>query len=97
VMNIGYRPTFNAPEREDYGDSQHNSLTGEKRPLTIEVHILGLKEYLYGELLETFFVERLRGEEAFKSSKLLAEKIKEDVSRAEEILRDEDKVNQACN
>ena len=41
-------------------------------------------------------MERLRGEEAFKSSALLTEKIKEDVSRAEEILKDEDKVKQAC-
>ncbi len=94
VMNIGFRPTFNST---DDGDGSHQSiLAGEKRPLTIEVHILDLKENLYGELVETFFVERLRREEAFKSSALLTEKIKEDVSRAEEILRDEDKVKQAC-
>ena len=96
VMNIGFRPTFNSPDYGNGGDSHQGILTGEKRPLTIEVHILDFKDNIYGDLLETFFVERLRGEEAFKSSALLTEKIKEDVSRAEEILRDEDKVKQAC-
>ena len=95
VMNIGFRPTFNSLGNDNNNINQ-NILTGEPQSLTYEVHILDLKENLYGELLETFFVERLRGEEAFKSSALLTEKIKEDVSRAEEILKDEDKVKQAC-
>jgi riboflavin kinase/FMN adenylyltransferase len=50
---------------------------------TVETHVPRLDANLYGARLEIDFLHRLRGEERFESSELLAAKIVEDVKRAE--------------
>ncbi len=72
VTNIGFRPTF---------DDQIDI------PL-VETHILDFSGDLYGEELEIRFHTFLREERKFASIPDLKGQIREDVKRAEEILRD---------
>ena len=56
--------------------------------LSIEVHVFGLEENLYGERLNILFVERLRDERKFDSIEALTEQIAVDIRRAKEILQE---------
>jgi len=54
--------------------------------VTVEVHILGFNEDIYGETLRIYFFERLRNEKRFDSVEDLIRAIKEDIVQAREIL-----------
>jgi riboflavin kinase/FMN adenylyltransferase len=62
LVNIGRRPTFDA-----------NGGT-----VTVEVHIPGLSEDLYGEEIEVQFIRRIRGERRFKGAEELVAQIGRD-------------------
>lgn len=61
------------------------TFSGKER--TLEVHIFGLSESLYGRWLEVFFAVRLRGEIKFDTPYLLARQIHLDSMKAQEILK----------
>ncbi len=65
----------------------HNPTFGNEG-LSIEVHVLGLEENLYGERLNLLFVERLREERKFDSIAALSEQIEIDIARTREILQE---------
>mgnify|MGYP001174086050 CR=1 FL=1 len=67
VMNIGLRPTFRDSDPK----------------LTLEVHLLGVEENLYGRTLRVQFHRFLREERRFGSVDDLIRQIREDVRRAE--------------
>ena len=67
VMNIGLRPTFRDSDPK----------------LTLEVHLLGVEENLYGGTLRVQFHRFLREERRFGSVDDLICQIREDVRRAE--------------
>lgn len=67
VMNIGLRPTFRGADPK----------------LTLEVHLLGVEENLYGQTLRVQFHRFLREERRFDSVDDLINQIREDVRRAE--------------
>jgi len=50
--------------------------------LTVETHLPGISENLYGSKLELRFLNRIRGEEKFETTELLQARIKEDISIA---------------
>jgi len=54
--------------------------------LTVELHILDFSADLYGEDLEVFFLDRIRGEVRFDSPESLVNQIRKDVARARTIL-----------
>lgn len=72
MVNIGYRPTF----AETGKASQH---------LTVEAHIIGMDDELYGKNIRLEFIDRLRDERKFDSVDELVEQLKRD--REETILR----------
>lgn len=78
VMNIGVRPTFaGARRRRAPGDR------------CVEAHIMGAEPGdLYGRRLRLDVVGRLREEERFPSPRALAEQIRRDIARAQEMLKD---------
>lgn len=53
---------------------------------SIEVHIFGFTDDIYGRKMEVAFVRRLRSEKAFSSKEALVARIKKDVERAKKIL-----------
>lgn len=53
---------------------------------SIEVHIFGFTDDIYGRKMEVAFVRRLRSEKAFASKEALVAQIKKDVERAKKIL-----------
>jgi riboflavin kinase/FMN adenylyltransferase len=53
---------------------------------TVEVHILGFNQKIYGERIRVNFVERIRDEVKFSSISELSEQIKLDIQKAREIL-----------
>jgi riboflavin kinase / FMN adenylyltransferase len=57
-------------------------------PPTIELHLLGFDEDIYGEEVRVDFVKYLREVLPFKTSQALVEQMKEDVERAREALGD---------
>ena len=65
VLSIGTRPTF-------HGDK-------ERKP-TIEVHIPGFSEDIYGETLEVFIVRKIRDQKKFGSVEELLENIRRDIA-----------------
>ena len=71
MLNIGRRPTF-------YPDAHK---------LVIEANIFNFNKYLYGQILELFFVKKLRNEKRFTSADLLKKQLKNDELRAKAILR----------
>jgi len=72
VANIGCKPTFAK------GGSTGN--------VTLEVHIFNLNNEIYGEVLEVYFVEMIRGEKAFENVESLAMQVKMDMEKARSIL-----------
>ena len=56
-------------------------------PPTIEVHLLGFDEDIYGEEVRMDFVKYLRGVRPFNTSEALVRQMKEDVEQAREVLR----------
>ncbi len=71
VVNIGLRPTF-------------YKKTKDLEP-TIEVHIFGFDEDIYGEDIEIFFIEKIRDEAEFKDRDELARQIRDDAVKAKSI------------
>ena len=57
-------------------------------PPTIELHLLGFEEDIYGEEVRVDFVKYLREVRPFETSQALVEQMKEDVERAREALGD---------
>lgn len=72
MVNIGNRPTFQGTIKE----SGH---------LTVEAHIIGLNEEIYGKKVRLEFIDRLRDERKFGSVEELKEQLKKD--REETMLR----------
>ena len=72
VLNIGTRPTFYAPR---------------DREPSIEVHIFGFDERIYGHDLEVFFIERIRSEKRFSRREGLVRQIAMDKKRALAVLK----------
>ena len=64
VVNIGQRPTFEAPSRH----------------ATVEAHLLDFEGDLYGEALEVHFLRRHRDEQRFSSRSELVAQIERDVA-----------------
>ena len=58
-------------------------------PPTIELHLLGFEEDIYGEEVRVDFVKYLREVRPFETSQALVEQMKEDVERAREALGDQ--------
>lgn len=56
------------------------------RDVTVEVHILGFDQDIYGRGIEVSFARRLRGERRFRDKDELVERIKRDIERARGIL-----------
>ena len=73
VMNVGMRPTF-----YDQGKDVEPS---------IEVHIFGFHESIYGKDLEIIFVKRIRAEKKFKTIDSLIGQVKKDAKTALRNLR----------
>ena len=66
VLNIGYRPTLQNPKPE----------------LRVEAHLLDFDGDLYGQEIETTFVEKLREERKFPSLDALRDQIAADIQIA---------------
>ncbi|MCS6874361.1 MAG: bifunctional riboflavin kinase/FAD synthetase [Pyrinomonadaceae bacterium] len=66
ITNVGFRPTF------------HNS---EDSP-SIETHIFGFKDNLYGNVLRIRFLHRIRNEKKFSNIEELKSQIIKDINRA---------------
>jgi len=60
--------------------------TFDNGPVSIEVHLLGWNDDLYGRQLEVSFIKRLRGEQKFPDVDSLIRQIRKDVADAESIL-----------
>lgn len=71
VMSIGFNPTINAA----------------KPKRSLEVHIPGFTDDIYGEKIRVIFKYRLRGEMIFESRTELARRIKDDIHNAMKLLR----------
>jgi len=54
---------------------------------TIEVHVFGINEDLYGELLSVEFIQRLRDERKFDSPEELVQQIRKDQEQCEVLLK----------
>jgi riboflavin kinase/FMN adenylyltransferase len=70
VTNIGYRPTFDQPG-------------GAPR---IEAHLLDFEQDIYGQIMELFFLSRLRGEKKFDEIQELQDQVQRDITLARKIL-----------
>lgn len=66
----------------------YNPTFNHSERLSIESHILGFNEIIYGELVHQYFVEYLRDELDFGSIEALVDAMHDDVARAKEILND---------
>ncbi len=60
--------------------------TFERKQLSIEVHIFDFDQDLYGQEIETLFVEKIRGEVKFPSAEALVKQIRRDIQSAKSIL-----------
>ncbi len=76
LENSIYKGVMNIGKRPTFG--------GEK--LSFEVHILDFKKEIYEKVIEVFFVDRIRDEKRFFSVSSLCQQIKEDISKAKNIL-----------
>jgi riboflavin kinase/FMN adenylyltransferase len=70
AISIGSRPSFYS----------------EAAPIVIEAHLVGFEGDLYGKRLEVFFVQRLRGQEAYLAPEELVEQMKLDVAESLSVL-----------
>lgn len=70
VMNVGLKPTF------DDNPAQP----------TLEVHILGFNQSIYGESIQIQLIEYIRAEQKFSSVDLLVNQIRSDILTAQKIL-----------
>jgi riboflavin kinase/FMN adenylyltransferase len=70
VMNVGFKPTFD---------------DNPAKP-TIEAHILGFNQSIYGELIKIDWVDYIRAEQKFASIDMLVNQIHADIREAVEIL-----------
>jgi riboflavin kinase/FMN adenylyltransferase len=68
VLNIGIRPTF-------------HRWSHELEP-TVEVHLLGFNEDIYGKDIEVIFIKKMRDQFKFKTKEALMAQIHKDVKRA---------------
>jgi riboflavin kinase/FMN adenylyltransferase len=75
AVNVGTRPTFESSDLRSH----------------VEAHILDYSGDLYTQNLTIEFVERLRGEEKFKSVEDLIRQIYEDIEQTREIIASADK------
>lgn len=57
----------------------------DEHPLTIEVHLLGLNESIYGQLVDLVFLQKIRDERRFAGVEELIEQIRRDRDAAEKI------------
>jgi len=64
VANVGLRPTIGRPDDK----------------LLLEVHILDFGRMIYGRILKTEFLKRIRGERKFKNKEALQRRILQDIS-----------------
>lgn len=71
-----HRAVLNIGINPTFGDNQQ----------TIEVFLLDFQERIYGKTLEVLFIEKLRDEKKFADPEELIHQIKDDVSKAKEIL-----------
>ena len=79
------------------GEARHRAVVNIGRAPTfggkersIEVHILGFRDNIYGKRVRVEFVRRLRGEKAFASTEALQRQIRRDIKRSERILVNRD-------
>ena len=70
VANLGVRPTFPGQGR---------------RAPVLELHLFDTSRDLYGEIVEVFFLKRLRGERKFATPTALRAQIARDIGRTREI------------
>ena len=71
ITSIGERPTF------EFADQKH----------VVETYIIDFNEDLYGKVIETFFIEWIRGQEIFASKDALIAQMKVDSQSAMTILQ----------
>lgn len=76
MVNIGYRPTFEGTAKE----STH---------LTVEAHIIGMNDEIYGRLVRLEWVGRLRDEKKFDSVEELARQLRLDRKETLSIINDQ--------
>ena len=67
MVNIGVRPTVD---------------DAESAPLSIEAHIIGVDENLYGQRIKLDFLRRIRSERRFSSLEALRTQLSADMSAA---------------
>ena len=67
----------------------HNPTLNERHPLSVETYVFNFDEMIYGSIIETFFVARLRDEEKFDSVAALIQQIDEDAKATKERLKTE--------
>ncbi len=72
ILNVGYRPTFR---------------TERQLSPTIEVYIFNFHNKIYGRRIETFFIQRIRGEKRFALRRTLLARIRKDEVKAKKILK----------
>lgn len=65
MVNIGYRPTFEGTAKES-------------KQLTVEAHIIGMDDEIYGRRIRLEWVDRLRDERRFDSVEELVEQLEKD-------------------
>jgi riboflavin kinase/FMN adenylyltransferase len=71
VINVGFKPTFD---------------DNPTKP-TLEVHILGFNQSIYGESIQIQWIEYIRAEQKFSSVDQLVNQIRADIITAEKILK----------
>ena len=77
VGNETYQGVANVGVNPTFGGSQ----------FSVEVHILDFNRDIYGEEIQVAFVQRIRGEKAFKTADTLIGQIKRDMEQARRILK----------
>jgi len=80
VKEIRHRAVVNIGRAPTFGGKERS----------IEVHILGFRDNIYGKRVRVEFVRRLRGEKAFASTEALQRQIRRDIKRSERILVNRD-------
>ncbi len=71
MLNIGRRPTFYP----------------EAHKLAIEANIFNFDKYIYGQILELFFIKKIRNEKKFHSAQLLKRQLQKDKIQTKTILK----------